>query len=78
MVTNILTRNYHEFLHFLILSQYIIQSMLYKKISNQFINDLSVLIKVIITDKNAINKLDLQKILLGRVLKLKIGNIFNN
>ena len=27
MVTNILTRNYHEFLHFLILSQYIIQSM---------------------------------------------------
>ena len=64
VVTNILTRNYHEFLHFLILSQYIIQSMLYKKISNQFINDLSVLIKVIITDKNAINKLDLQKILL--------------
>ena len=33
MVTNILTRNYHEFLHFLILSQYIIQSMLYKKYS---------------------------------------------
>ena len=30
VVTNILTRNYHEFLHFLILSQYIIQSMKYK------------------------------------------------
>ena len=30
MVTNILTRNYHEFLHFLILSQYIIQSMIKK------------------------------------------------
>ena len=31
MVTNILTRNYHEFLHFLILSQYIIQSMIKEK-----------------------------------------------
>ena len=31
VVTNILTRNYHEFLHFLILSQYIIQSMISKK-----------------------------------------------
>ena len=31
VVTNILTRNYHEFLHFLILSQYIIQSMDNKK-----------------------------------------------
>ena len=31
VVTNILTRNYHEFLHFLILSQYIIQSMIDKK-----------------------------------------------
>jgi len=30
VVTNILTRNYHEFLHFLILSQYIIQSMSHK------------------------------------------------
>ena len=31
VVTNILTRNYHEFLHFLILSQYIIQSMIKEK-----------------------------------------------
>ena len=30
VVTNILTRNYHEFLHFLIFSQYIIQSMVIK------------------------------------------------
>ena len=30
VVTNILTRNYHEFLHFLILSQYIIQFMINK------------------------------------------------
>ena len=33
MVTNILTRNYHEFLHFLIFSQYIIQSMELKKLN---------------------------------------------
>ena len=31
VVTNILARNYHEFLYFLILSQYIIQSMCVKK-----------------------------------------------
>ena len=35
VVTNILTRNYHEFLHFLILSQYIIQSMIMNYISEK-------------------------------------------
>jgi len=38
VVTNILTRNYHEFLYFFSLSQYILQSMILKKIIAVFYN----------------------------------------
>ena len=54
VVTNILTRNYHEFLYFFSLSQYILQSMKAKKL---YFNYLEILIFNSLLKKILINSL---------------------